>query len=779
MDVFQLRDKVIGDYASYVSSFVEIRDRRIRALVDEEVGQGFLWPDPLVQVNPSFEPGEPLSELVDSGVLHPECLKIFASKDQEGNLGEPFRLHRHQVEAIQAARAGENYVLTTGTGSGKSLSYIVPIVDHVLRNGTGKGIQAIVVYPMNALANSQEGELEKFLCRGYPQGKPPVTFARYTGQEDSEKRNEIVKSAPDILLTNYVMLELVLTRVWDRKLVKQAQGLRFLVFDELHTYRGRQGSDVSLLIRRVREACRAERLLHIGTSATLASGGSWTDQQKEVSRVATDIFGAPVKPEFTIGETLRRVTPFRSPDDEGFLAALRDRIRGDLPPPGSYAEVTADPLYSWIESNLGVAEEVGTGRLIRCQPRALSGEGGAAATLSAATGVEEEACELALRRALLLGNMVKSPAGKPAFAFRLHQFVSKGEAVYASLEAEDNRHITLQGQQFVPGYKQQKILLPLAFCRECGQEYYTVRRTTDPQGRVVYSNRALSDRQENDDGKPGFLYFNSKRPWPTAGEQVIQRIPEAWVDHSGDSPKVGKNFKDRLPTQVFLDGLGREGQGGFRAHYLSAPFRFCLTCGVSYGARQSSDFGKLATLGSEGRSTATTILSLSSVRVLRRDEELEPHARKLLSFTDNRQDASLQAGHFNDFVEISLIRSALLKAVAGAGEEGLRHDNLTRRVFEALDLPLELYAFNPQVEFAQREATDRALRAALGYYLYRDLRRGWRITSPNLEQCGLLTIDYLSLGSFAPPKALEGAARTGRCPRDSAPDPQRCLPGTA
>ena len=79
-------------------------------------------------------------------------------------------------------------MLTSGTGSGKSLTYIVPIVDHVLRNGSGRGIQAIVVYPMNALANSQEEELKKFLEKGYPEGKPPVRFARYTGQEKGRRK---------------------------------------------------------------------------------------------------------------------------------------------------------------------------------------------------------------------------------------------------------------------------------------------------------------------------------------------------------------------------------------------------------------------------------------------------------------------------------------------------------------------------------------------------------------------------------------------------------------
>jgi hypothetical protein len=170
---------------------------------------------------------------------------------------------------------------------------------------------------------------------------------------------------------------------------------------------------------------------------------------------------------------------------------------------------------------------------------------------------------------------------------------------------------------------------------------------------------------------------------------------------------------------------------------------------VSYRGQQRSDFTKLGTLGSEGRSTATTILSLSAVRHLRRDEALRPEARKLLSFTDNRQDAALQAGHFNDFVQVGLLRSALYRAAAKAGREGLSHDALTQQVFEALALPLDLYAKDHSVRFAALTDTQKALRDFLGHRLYLDLRRGWRITSPNLEQTGLLRIDYLSLDELA------------------------------
>lgn len=202
MNVFDLRQRLVDDYADFTRSFVVIRDERIALKVDEELDAGLLWPEPILQLNPAFESGGTVDELVAERLLHPQAANIFRrGKSADDPSGQPLRLHRHQREAIEVSRTGANYVLTTGTGSGKSLSYIVPIVDHVLRNGSGKGIQAIVAYPMNALANSQLGELEKFLTAGPPGSTGLVTFRRYTGQESREERDEILASPPDILLT--------------------------------------------------------------------------------------------------------------------------------------------------------------------------------------------------------------------------------------------------------------------------------------------------------------------------------------------------------------------------------------------------------------------------------------------------------------------------------------------------------------------------------------------------------------------------------------------------
>jgi len=255
MDVFGVRDRLIDDYREFTGSFVDIHDPAIRAHVADRMAHGYQWPDPWLSLNPSFASGGTITELVRGDLLQPECEKVFRLPS-----GQVLRLHQHQREAIEAARTGKSYVLTTGTGSGKSLAYIIPVVDRVLRakaDGTYRpGVKAIAVYPMNALANSQRGELEKFLMTGFP-GGPLVTFGRYTGQESQQERAEIIANPPDILLTNYVMLELVLTRPKERGLVKAAQGLWFLILDELHTYRGRQGADVALLVRRLRDACGA------------------------------------------------------------------------------------------------------------------------------------------------------------------------------------------------------------------------------------------------------------------------------------------------------------------------------------------------------------------------------------------------------------------------------------------------------------------------------------------------------------------------------------------
>jgi DEAD/DEAH box helicase/NAD(P)H-binding len=430
MDIFEVRDQLVDDYREYTGSFVDVHDSRIRAHVEQRMAAGYQWPDPWVSLNPNFSPGGTITELVAAGLLHPDCERIFRLKDQAGGAEGPvLRLHRHQRDAVEIAHGGHSYVLTTGTGSGKSLTYIIPIVDSVLRSkATGSwrpGIKAIVVYPMNALANSQLGELGKFLEVGFPQG-PPVTFARYTGQENEERRQEIIADPPDVLLTNYVMLELVLTRPRERRLIEAAQGLRFLVLDELHTYRGRQGADVALLARRVRDACGSQSLQCIGTSATMTTEGQTADQRRTVAEVATTLFGGAVEPGHVIGETLERVTDPAVITPDG----LRARVGKPLPV-RAFDEFVTDPLAAWAEQAFGF--EPGSpadAPVRRRRPPTLPQ---AARLLAEETGAADKECLTALKDVLQAGARIVNPAtGRPVFAFRVHQFLSKGDNVYGA-----------------------------------------------------------------------------------------------------------------------------------------------------------------------------------------------------------------------------------------------------------------------------------------------------------------------------------------------------------
>ena len=92
MDIFGLRDRLIGDYGDYIQSFIHIQDEGVSKHVEENLTKGLLWPDPLIQLNPSFEPGEWIEELVDQGILHEECRRIFRLKDAPQDDGKPLRL---------------------------------------------------------------------------------------------------------------------------------------------------------------------------------------------------------------------------------------------------------------------------------------------------------------------------------------------------------------------------------------------------------------------------------------------------------------------------------------------------------------------------------------------------------------------------------------------------------------------------------------------------------------------------------------------------------------
>jgi ATP-dependent helicase YprA (DUF1998 family) len=331
VNVFDLDGAIVRDYERFARSFTQIRAPDILSQVEQIYATNRFWPEPLISINPNFERGASVKDLAADGSLHPDTARVFRVD------GQPVRFHRHQAQAIAKATQRQSFAVTTGTGSGKSLCFFVPIIDAAIRAraaGETARTRAIVVYPMNALANSQMKELEKFIEQsGLPQKLLP-TFARYTGQESTEERQRIQQAKPDILLTNFMMLELLMTRqsMLDRAVIANADGLDFIVLDELHTYRGRQGADVAMLMRRVRDRlCRDHAPICIGTSATMASEGGDDVRATAVARVASRLFGTTIHADGVIDESLERAT------DPSLTPAARKLARAGSPRAGRLA----------------------------------------------------------------------------------------------------------------------------------------------------------------------------------------------------------------------------------------------------------------------------------------------------------------------------------------------------------------------------------------------------------------------------------------------------------
>lgn len=241
----------------------------------------------------------------------------------------------HQIKSwnrLDSSESPQPTIITTGTGSGKTESFLYPLLDHCLKNKHKKGIKAIILYPMNALATDQSKRLAEaiqdderlhglraglFIGLGHGNKKNfPNTMSP---DRIIENRDEILDSPPDILLTNFKMLDYGLMRAKYQKLwkhnIEDSSTLKFLVLDELHTYDGAQGTDVANLIRRLKLKLNMSsgQLCPIGTSATIGSG---IESKKDLAEYATKLFGEQVDEDCIVTENRVDILSFFGVDSQ-------------------------------------------------------------------------------------------------------------------------------------------------------------------------------------------------------------------------------------------------------------------------------------------------------------------------------------------------------------------------------------------------------------------------------------------------------------------------------
>lgn len=781
MQAFQTHKLIVEDYKNYLKSFTFIKNKQIRDEVDEAFKSGKFLPEPLIQFNPSFKLGESLDDLEKEGLIHSDLKLIF------GN----YNLYYHQVKAIRKGVNNESFVVTSGTGSGKSLTYLATIFNRILKAGEKKGTVAIIVYPMNALINSQEEEIKKYEINYLKSFIPaysfdetgktldeilahlktltkkrfPVTYGKYTGQESAEQKGTAKLTQPNIILTNYMMLELIMTRnseAWMRESMKS--NLEFLVFDELHTYRGRQGSDVSMLIRRIKSNC-SNSLISIGTSATMASGGTIEERRQAVADVAKQIFSFPFTREHIIDEKLDTCT-----DYPGKLPGHFELQEAIAAKPGVHDAASAfkkNALAIWLENKIALDRHE-DGELERGTPLTLKQITG---ILSGESLESLETCEEAILNLLQWCEALniegsKEKPRKSYLPFKIHQFISQTGNVFVTLDEKDKRLVTLDTARYIKTDGEDRPIFPVVFSRYSGYDFICVRKLEgklvprmpdDLPARITRDDlkgdkqTGLAKKQLTEDDYPdGYIILpeGNDTIWSEEDEEFL---PETWRDtRKKSTAKFDNYFEFRLPRKIYFtpDGaFSHDTKLQIEGWFIPARLLFDPTSGVIFD-QKTNENTKLMRLGNEGRSTATTITSFSIIKTLSK-QGIQPKSQKLLSFTDNRQDASLQSGHFNDFLMLGRLRSAIYHALKDSQNNTLTLDTISDQVFSKINLKETEYARIASSDPSWPDPeNEKAIKDYLQLRILYDLKRGWRYNTPNLEQCALLSIDYNRLQEF-------------------------------
>ena len=305
-DILQASKNITEKYIRYLKTVFDIEDPVYKQLFDQEINNiGSFSKGPYLDVVDSFESGSSVKDLIEEGILSKDFKRIpdIYSKT----------LYKHQEISVRKLHEGKNIVVSTGTGSGKTESFLIPIIDSLMREKEEKGkitpgVRALLIYPMNALANDQIARLRVLLA-----DYPDITFGSYTGQtpEQEDKalarykdlnnnakplKNELISrewmkyEPPNILITNYSMLEYLMLRPGDNTLFQGpwSHNWRFVVLDEAHTYTGSTGIEVSMLLRRLKAYLKDSDIRYVLTSATL--GGEKANN--EVAQFAANLCNA-------------------------------------------------------------------------------------------------------------------------------------------------------------------------------------------------------------------------------------------------------------------------------------------------------------------------------------------------------------------------------------------------------------------------------------------------------------------------------------------------------
>jgi len=779
-------EKVVASFLRYQLTAYPFADpdlyAQMRQLLSlEETRRTPLLRGPYLSLSRAFRQGAAVGDLIGEGGFHPLLESLI-----------PYpHLYDHQERAIRAIAGGRSTLVSTGTGSGKTECFLYPIISRCLRlrdEGAPPGIVAVLVYPMNALAEDQLGRLRDLLAGtgiafGMYIGKTPERAADVAGQrlrpgasreeyrralerargerratavhpsEERCSREEMRRAGqqPCILLTNVKQLELLLTRQADIELFDGAR-LDLLVFDEAHTFSGAAGAETACLVRRLRTFCGRDpgETVCIATSATLVDPERGPEAAQEF---AVRFFGVPAGDVELVGEeyepdvwgTPRTVSPPLHGSASVHLREVLDAVEAGNDA-GQRVALAYEAMTGCTLTAVGWQEEL-HGYLahnelvyqineLLARPRALD-----QLVTSLSERVGRPVPEEEVLGWLGLG-AAASKEGRRILRPIVHAFVRgiPGAVVtFPPGEARSRLWLSAEDEAAAHG-DATTVRLPVMTCSTCGQHYFTEHVadfsfTDGPPG----GGEAVGDRRV-------------WRPLDTAlgGRRVVllDRLVGA-DDDDDDPPRTAPLFLCRTcgalhPANVDrCDACGIEGPlvellaVAQNPEYLGFLTR-CVSCGAQGRPR-----------GSSYREPARPVraVPVSDVHVLAQDMVHNADRRRLLVFADNRQEAAFQAGWMRDHARRYRLRSLMAERIR---QGSVSVGDLTAHLDAVLETDSELSrALVPEVWNVhrlegEREAHRRERKRFLRIQVLREVATGVK-QRVGLEPWGRLRVDYVGL----------------------------------
>jgi ATP-dependent helicase YprA (DUF1998 family) len=773
LEPLAFRDELRASIARFISTVAPISSHRAPLLAQQykdALKREDLVKGPYLEALPDYEKGASLRDLVRDGVLCEAWSRL--ERNEFGRRLFDRRLHLHQEVAIRAAAVGNNYLVATGTGSGKTETFLYPLIDRLLRdeNRSVPGVRAILVYPLNALATDQLFfRIAPLILRDL--ADPGITFGRFTGQvkagsnrdrelaqlqanaslmdtlQGSDLRNwllsrgEMLESPPHILVTNYAMLEHVLLLPRNAPLL-EGSTLQTVILDEIHTYAGAQAVETAFLIRKLKNRVFREEtsrdVFCVGTSASLDP-----NQSEGLRDFAEKLFGSPFQGGVILGQRLPHaglstVEPEWSlpADDWAKLAPLMERLRNrdqELGTADWNAALLACGLPRELEltpnQTLGPAlfEKFSTNAELRAVERQLRQQRLLYEQVASTTFPGAPNASAALQGIIAIGVAARLGADDFALLPARHHLVASGvDGLVVRLSAEGHSKVAAM-KVGSPKTDSEGRWHALFTCRNCGEPYIEGwRRGQSIEPRYEAGRTRLQDRV------------------------VLRLLGGAEAIESFEEGEDAENSTVRVS---FNPSTGQIGNGGAEKQAVELEHAEtkaadpddrplvvrCLACGHRPLNSEEAVSGM-----HPGDDALASVVAQKLLEALpgKTGKRRPAEGRKLLVFSDNRQDAAF----FAPFFERASIDQSLRRALVTAAREGsMRLEQAGSKVWRLLNDNdadwLRLPAYDQRAPGALVELDDEEARTqVLGRILFEFcLPRPSRET---LESLGLIAVDY-------------------------------------